>query len=426
MDATSAVNTMWVLVTTVFMVLMVPGLALYYGGMSRTRNVLNSIMIVLGGFCAAAVLFVLFGYGLILGNSVGGLGLIGDPLETLGLRSVMAQATEAGATSAVATAAFHLLFAGLAAGIVAGAIEGRMRFLVWILFAGLWVTLAYFPVAHWVFSFSSEDGSHVGGWIVNNLGVHDFAGGIAVHTNAGAAALALSIVLGRRRGFPSPGRPGNVPYIVLGAWMLAFGWMGFNAGSSGAMNEYAALAILNSLAALCAGLIMWLVIEQLHHGACTAAGAVTGLLGGLVAVTPGADILSPVGALVVGAIGAAVAYWAVGLKTRLGYDDALDAVGVHLVPGLAGSAALAFLADPKAGGGENSEAVGILYGGHWSFLGAQMTGMLAVAVYSFAVAFAIAWVLRRLLGLRVTPDVEREGLDQRVHAESAFSGRDQW
>lgn len=425
METTSAINTIWVLVTCVFMVLMVPGLALYYGGMSRTKNVLNSIMIVLGGFAVGAVVFVLFGYSLILGNSVGGLGIIGDVTDALGIQSILSGNAEGGAASAVATAAFHLMFAGLATAIVAGAIEGRMKFGAWLLFAGLWVTLGYFPVAHWVFSFSSEDGSHIGGWIVNNLGVHDFAGGIAVHTNAGAAALALSIVLGRRKGFPNPGRPGNVPFIVLGAWLLAFGWMGFNAGSTGAMNEFAALAILNSLAALCAGLLVWLVIERLHRGATTTAGAVTGLLGGLVAVTPGADILSPTGALIVGGVGAAVAYWAVGLKARFGYDDALDAVGVHLVPGLVGSALLAFLADPNAGGGANTEFVGILYGGSWSFLGSQLIGMVAVAIYTFVISFLIATVLKKIIGLRVPEAIEVSGLDQPIHAETAYVGKDE-
>jgi Amt family ammonium transporter len=201
--------------------------------------------------------------------------------------------------------------------------------------------------------------------------------------------------------------------------------MGFNAGSTGAMNEFAALAILNSLAALCAGLLVWLVIERSHRGATTTAGAVTGLLGGLVAVTPGADILSPVGALIVGGVGAAVAYWAVGLKARFGYDDALDAVGVHLVPGLVGSALLAFLADPAAGGGANTEFVGILYGGSWSFLGSQLIGMASVAIYTFVISYLIATVLKRTIGLRVPDATEISGLDQPIHAETAYVGSDE-
>jgi Amt family ammonium transporter len=416
MDITSQVNTAWMLTATVAVTLMLPGLALYYGGLSRTKNILNTMMIVFGGFAVTAVLWVLVGYGLTLGDSVGGVGLIGDPAGLLGIQSLLGAETPEGAVPAILIAVFQLIFAGLTVGIIGGAVEGRMKFSAWLVFSGLWALLVYFPVAHWVFAFDAADGSTRGGWIANGMHAIDFAGGTAVHMNAGVAALVLALFLGRRRGFPHVGRPGSLPIAIVGGGLLLVGWYGFNGGSSGGINDSAGVAVTNTLVAACAGLLGWLVVERIVRKAATSLGAVSGMLGGLVGITPAANSVSPVGALVIGTLAGVVAFFALGLKERLGYDDALDAVAIHLLPGIFGTLAIGFLADPSSPAG----ARGILFGGSWSLLGTQFVATVSVFAYTFIVTALIAWLLKITMGLRVDDGTETAGLDTTLHAETAY------
>ncbi|XPP26779.1 MAG: ammonium transporter [Leucobacter sp.] len=416
MDITSQVNTGWMLTATVAVTLMLPGLALYYGGLSRTKNILNTIMVVLGGFAVTAVLWVVVGYGLTLGDSAGGAGIIGNPAGLFGIQALLGEETPEGAVPSILIAVFQMIFAGLTVGIIGGAVEGRMKFSSWLIFSGLWAMLVYFPVAHWVFAFDSEDGSTVGGWIANTVGAIDFAGGTAVHMNAGVAALVLALFLGKRRDFPHVGRPGNLPIAILGGGLLLVGWYGFNGGSSGGINESAGVALTNTLVAASAGLIGWLIVEKLVRKAATSLGAISGVLGGLVGITPAANSVSPISAVVIGLLAGMVAFAALGLKEKLGYDDALDAVAIHMFPGIFGTLAIGFLADPSSPAG----AAGIFYGGDWSLLGSQFIAIISVFVYTFAVTALISWILKITVGLRVPENVERAGLDTSLHAETAY------
>jgi Amt family ammonium transporter len=416
MDITSQVNTGWMLTATVAVTLMLPGLALYYGGLSRTKNILNTIMVVFGGFAVTAVLWVLVGYGLTLGDSAGGAGLIGNPDGLFGIQSLLGQETPEGAVPAILIAVFQLIFAGLTVGIIGGAVEGRMKFSSWLIFSGLWALLVYFPVAHWVFAFDSADGSTLGGWIANGVGAIDFAGGTAVHMNAGVAALVLALFLGKRRDFPHVGRPGNLPIAILGGGLLLVGWYGFNGGSSGGINESAGVALTNTLVAASAGLLGWLIVERITRKAATSLGAISGVLGGLVGITPAANSVSPIGAIVIGLLAGMVAFWALGLKEKLGYDDALDAVAIHMFPGIFGTLAIGFLADPSS----PAETAGIFYGGDWSLLGSQFIAIVSVFAYTFVVTALISWILKITVGLRVPENVERAGLDTSLHAETAY------
>lgn len=416
MDMSSAINTGWMLTATVAVTLMVPGLALYYGGLSRTKNILNTMMVVLSGFAVTAVLWVVFGYGLTLGDSIGGAGLLGNPAGLWGLQSLLGAETPEGAVPAILIAIFQLIFAGLTVAIIGGAVEGRMKFSAWLVFAGLWATLVYFPVAHWVFAFDAADGSTIGGFIANKLHAVDFAGGTAVHMNAGVAALVLALFLGKRRDFPNVGRPGNLPIALVGAGLLMVGWYGFNGGSSGGINDSAGVALTNTLIAACTGLIGWLVVERLTRKVATSLGAISGIIAGLVAITPAAASVSPLSALVIGFGGGAIAFWALGLKEKLGYDDALDAVAIHMFPGIFGTLAIGFLADPSSPAGET----GIFYGGGFHLLGIQALAVAIVFVYTFVVTGIIALVIRKTIGLRVPDSVESAGLDRTLHAETAY------
>lgn len=416
MDITSQINTGWMLTATVAVTLMLPGLALYYGGLSRTKNILNTMMIVLGGFAVTAVLWVLYGYGLTLGDSVGGAGLIGDPSGLFGIQSLLGAETPEGAVPGILIAVFQLIFAGLTVGIIGGAVEGRMKFSSWLIFAGLWATLVYFPVAHWVFAFDSADGETRGGWIANGLHAIDFAGGTAVHMNAGVAALVLALFLGRRRHFPHVGRPGNLPIAIVGGGLLLVGWYGFNGGSSGGINDSAGVAVTNTLIAACAGLLGWLVIERIVRKAATSLGAISGVLGGLVGITPAANSVSPVGAVVIGLLSGVVAFATLGLKERFGYDDALDAVAIHMFPGIFGTLAIGFLADPASPAG----ARGLFFGGDLSLLGTQALAIVSVFAYTAVVTALISWALKKTIGLRVGDGIETMGLDTTLHAETAY------
>jgi Amt family ammonium transporter len=373
------------------------------------------MMMSFGALGLISILWVLYGFSMAFGNDVGG-GLLGSPTEFLGLSSLVADTTgESGGLPTMAFVGFQAVFAIITVALVSGAVAERMKFGAWLAFAGAWATVVYFPVAHWVFDFSVGD--HVGGWIANSLAAIDFAGGTAVHINAGAAALALALVLGTRRGFGTEAmRPHNLPLVMLGAGLLWFGWFGFNAGSALAANHTAAVAWVNTLVAPAAASLAWILTERIRDGYATSLGAASGVVAGLVAITPACSSVSPVGALLVGVGGGVLCSLAIGVKYRLGYDDSLDVVAVHLVGGLWGTVAIGFLATAAAPAGVD----GLLYGGGIDQLWRQVVGAAAVLAYSFGATYVIALVLDLVMGLRVDEEHEDAGLDATVHAEQGY------
>jgi Amt family ammonium transporter len=321
---------------------------------------------------------------------------------------------EGGGLPPMAFVAFQCVFAVITVALVSGAVADRARFGTWLVFAGVWASLVYFPVAHWVFDFSSAD--HVGGWVANQLRAIDFAGGTAVHVNAGAAGLALALVLGPRRAFGRPHRPHNLPLVMTGAGLLWFGWFGFNAGSALAADNTAAVAFLNTIVATGASALGWLGTERLRDGHATSLGAASGVVAGLVAITPACSALSPAGSILLGAVAGVLCALAVGLKHHFGYDDALDVVGVHLVGGLVGTVGVGFLATAAAPAGVD----GLLYGGGPDQLVRQVIGAVTVMVASFVATYLIGTALQRTIGFRVEEEHEACGLDLALHAESGY------
>jgi Amt family ammonium transporter len=411
-------DTAWVLISAALVLLMTPGLALFYGGMVRAKSVLNMMMMSFGALGLVTVLWVLFGYSAAFGDDLGG-GLLGDPRQFAGLGGLLDDTALVATVPSLAFVGFQAVFAIITVALISGAIADRARFGSWLLFAGVWVSVVYFPVAHWVFAFdgvTAGEGS-AGGWIANRLHAIDFAGGTAVHINAGAAGLALALVLGPRVGFRrEPFRPHNLPLVMLGAGLLWFGWFGFNAGSALGANGVAAVAWINTLAAAAAALLGWLATETIRDGHATSLGAASGVVAGLVAITPAANAVNPVGALALGAIAGVLCALAVGLKYRFGYDDSLDVVGVHLVGGLAGTVLIGLFATAAAPAGVD----GLLYGGGLSQLGRQTAGALAVLAFSFTASLLIAKVVDRIMPLRLDEESELTGVDLVTHAESAY------
>ena len=413
-------DTAWILTSAALVLLMTPGLALFYGGMVRAKSVLNMMMMSFGAAALISVLWVLYGYSFAFGNDVGA-GLLGDPTEFFGLKGLMEDLTAEGGLPVMAFVGFQAVFAIITVALISGAIADRAKFGAWMVFAGVWATIVYFPIAHWVFDFTltADDGTvtHVGGWIANNLAAIDFAGGTAVHINAGAAGLALALVLGKRRGFGREAmRPHNLPLVMIGAGLLWFGWFGFNAGSALAANNTAAVVWVNTLVATGAAALGWLLTEKIRDGHSTSLGGASGVVAGLVAITPACSAVSPVGAIILGAIAGVLCALAVGLKYRFGYDDSLDVVGVHLVGGLWGTIAIGFLADPDAPAGVES----LFFGGSVDQLWRQVVGALAVLVVSFVLTYVIGLAIEKTMGFRITEEDEVAGIDNVVHAESGY------
>lgn len=408
-------STAFILAASMAVALMIPGLALYYGGMVGSRGILNMIMMVFGSVAVVGVLWTVFGYSAVFGSSYGGLGLLGNLTEHLGLGDLVGAQPNAPLPPAL-VALFQALFAVITTALIAGAVADRVRFGPWLVFSGLWATLVYFPVAHWVFAFNSADGSTVGGWIANKLGAVDFAGGTAVHINAGVAALALVLVIGKRVGWPRQARPNNLPFVALGAGMLWFGWFGFNGGSALAAGNSASVVMLTTFNATCAGILTWLLVERLRDGHATTLGGMSGAIAGLVAITPSCGAVTPMGALAVGAIAGAICPLAISLKYRFGYDDSLDVVGVHLVGGIVGTLLVGFFGSSVA----PSARDGLFYGGGFKLLGVQAVAVVAVLGYSFFVTLLIAFAVHKTLGLRVSKEEELSGIDVGQHAEVAY------
>ncbi|MGH3520231.1 MAG: ammonium transporter [Haloechinothrix sp.] len=412
MDPALDGNTAWVLTSAALVLLMIPGLAFFYGGMVRSKSVLNMLMMSFGSMGLIGVLWVIYGYSMAFGGDVGA-GLLGNPFEYIGLKGLMGGDTLTG----TGFVAFQAMFAIITVALISGAIADRARFGAWLLFAGLWATLVYFPVAHWVFAFDTDEG-YVGGWIANTLGALDFAGGTAVHINSGAAALALALVLGKRRGWPrEPMKPHNLPFVMLGAGLLWFGWFGFNAGSALGANNLAGVAFINTLTAASAAMLGWLLLERLRDGHATSLGAASGVVAGLVAITPACAFVDTWGALAIGFLAGIICALAVGLKYKLGFDDSLDVVGIHLVGGLFGTLMIGLVGSVAVNEGG---ADGLLYGGGIDVLVAQAIAAVAVLAYSFVLAFIIAFAINKTLGFRVSEDAEVSGIDEAEHAEVGY------
>jgi Amt family ammonium transporter len=422
-------DTAWMLASSALVLLMTPGLAFFYGGMVRAKGVLNMLMMSISAMGVVTVLWVLYGYSMSFGNDVAN--LFGNPTQYWGLKGLIhGNAVAADATHGVAAVdlplagtipqlvfvMFQLMFAIITVALVSGAIADRLKFGSWLVFAGLWATFVYFPVAHWVFAFDGFTAAH-GGWIANKLKAIDFAGGTAVHINSGAAGLALCLVLGKRKGWPtSPMRPHNLPFVMLGAGLLWFGWYGFNAGSALNSGGTAASTFVTTTVATGTAMLAWLLVERIRDGHATSLGAASGVVAGLVAITPSCSSVNVLGALAVGFLGGAICALAVGLKYKFGFDDALDVVGVHMVGGLTGTLLIGFLAAPQA----PAAVKGLFYGGGFDQLWRQAVGAFAVLTYSFIVTTILALILKYTIGLRLGEEDEVDGIDEAEHAESGY------
>ncbi|MGP3981147.1 ammonium transporter [Streptomyces sp. KR80] len=405
----SAANTGFMLICSALVMLMTPGLAFFYGGMVRVKSTLNMLMMSFISLGIVTILWVLYGFSLAFGTDSGGIiGWSGDYVGLSGLG--LTQLWDGYTIPVYVFAVFQLMFAIITPALISGALADRVKFTAWALFIALWVTVVYFPVAHWVWG--------AGGWAFE-LGVIDFAGGTAVHINAGAAALGVILVIGKRIGFKKdPMRPHSLPLVMLGAGLLWFGWFGFNAGSwLGNDDGVGALMFINTQIATAAAMLAWLAYEKIRHGAFTTLGAASGAVAGLVAITPSGGSVSPLGAIAVGAIAGLLCAMAVGLKYKFGYDDSLDVVGVHLVGGVVGSILIGFFAT----GGGQSDAAGVLYGDHtFDQLWKQLAGVGAVLAYSLIASAVLAFLVDKTIGMRVSEDDEIAGVDQVEHAETAY------
>ncbi|WP_105565064.1 ammonium transporter [Microbacterium halophytorum] len=404
-------NLAWLMIATALVLLMTPGVAFFYGGLVKAKSVVSMMMMSFGGLALTAVLWVLYGFAMTAVDSP--FAFAGNPFADLGLVNTIADdpTGELGVG-----AAFGATFAIITVALISGAIADRARFWPWMGFAGVWVTLVYFPVAAWVWG---------GGWIME-LGawmfdgaveVIDYAGGTAVHINAGAAALALALVLGKRVGFQKGiNKPHSVPLVMLGATLLWFGWFGFNAGLTPAPlgedgNTALGLIIVNTMVCPAAAIIGWIVVEKLKDGKSTSVGAASGAVAGLVAITPACASIDPIWAILLGVVSGAVCALAVELKWKFGFDDSLDVVGVHLVGGMIGTLWIGFFAT----------GTGLFMGGGVAQLVVQAIAAIAVLIYSFVVAYVIGIAIEKVFGFRVKNADEIAGVDTVVHGEEGYA-----
>ncbi len=413
-------DTAWMLASTALVFLMTPGLAFFYGGMVRTKSVLNMMMMSFITIGIVSILWVIYGFELAFGYkadspwygnvSLSGLGgMVNDFTNNGGVYPI----------PVLVFAAFQLMFAIITPALISGAIADRTKFISWAVFVAIWSTVVYFPVAHWVFAFGNKMGDSITGTgFLAGKGLEDFAGGTAVHINAGAAGLALAIVLGKRIGWRKESmRPHSLPLVLLGSGLLWFGWFGFNAGSALAANGIAGLAFMNTQVATAGALIGWLLVEKIRNGHATSLGAASGAVSGLVAITPACAFVAPWAAIVIGLFAGVLCALAVGLKYRFGFDDSLDVVGVHLVGGIWGSLAIGLFGAASV----NSLGIdGLFYGGGTLLLGKQALGVGMVALYSFVVTLILGFTIEKTIGFRIKGDKEIEGIDLNEHAESAY------
>ena len=401
-------NLAWSVAATALVLLMTPGVAFFYGGLVKAKSVVSMMMMSFGAMGLVGVLWILYGSNMTVIAEGEPQFLAGNPFSDFGLANT--------SSDGLVISAYGATFAIITIALISGAIADRAKFGSWMIFAGIWATVVYFPVAAWVWG---------GGWIYNlgaNLGldvsVIDYAGGTAVHINAGAAALALALVLGKRVGFQKGiHKPHNVPLVMLGAALLWFGWFGFNAGAEGTFallgteDSAVGLIVINTLGATAAAIIGWIVVEKIKDGKATSVGAASGAVAGLVAITPACAALAPGWALLLGVVTGAVCALAIELKWKLGYDDSLDVVGVHLVGGVIGTLYLGFFAT----------GTGLFTGGDFSQLLVQFIAAAGVLVYSFAVAWVLGTVIEKTIGFRVKNEDEIAGIDTVVHGEEGYA-----
>jgi Amt family ammonium transporter len=407
-------DTAWMLVATALVLFMTPGLALFYGGMVRAKNVLAMLLQNVFAMGLIAVLWAAVVFTLAFGGA-GNAGVLGNFdfvfLKDVGIGHAPGEFFSTLTIPFVLFCVYQMTFGIITPALITGATADRLRFVSYATFIGVWSIVVYGPVAHWVFA---------GGFLAD-IGALDFAGGAVVHINAGAAALALVILLGPRRGYPeTPMAPHSLPLTVIGTGILWFGWTGFNAGSALAANGVAAQAIANTIFAPAAAMLGWLLVEKLHHGHATTLGAASGAVAGLVAITPCAGFVGGMAPLYIGAVTGVVCYLALGIKRRFRLDDSLDVIAVHLVGGLLGSVLLGFFADSAINSAVKHE--GLFLGGGGSLLVDQVVAALVTLVYSFVASLVIGKVIDLTLRLRVDAAAEDEGLDLRLHAEQAYIG----
>jgi Amt family ammonium transporter len=413
-------DTAWMLASTALVLLMTPGLAFFYGGMVRTKSVLNMMMMSFITIGIVSILWVIYGFELAFGYKADS-PWYGN-ISFSGLGGMVDEFTNNGGIYPIPVlvfAVFQLMFAIITPALISGAIADRAKFVSWGVFVAIWSTLVYFPVAHWVFAFGNKVGDTLTGTgFLAGKGLEDFAGGTAVHINAGAAGLALAIVLGKRIGWRKESmRPHSLPLVLLGSGLLWFGWFGFNAGSALAANGIAGLVLMNTQVAAAAAVLGWLLVERVRNGHATSLGAASGAISGLVAITPACAFVAPWAAVVIGLFAGIFCSLAVSLKFRFGFDDSLDVVGVHLVAGVWGSLAIGLFGAQAV----NSIGLnGLFYGGGTKLLIMQAWGVGLVAAYSFVVTLIIAFAIERTIGFRINPDKEIEGIDLNEHAESAY------
>ncbi|MBI2242644.1 MAG: ammonium transporter [Nocardioides sp.] len=396
--------------TALVLMMTVPALALFYGGMSRSKSVLNMMMMSYVAMAVVAIVYVLWGWSMTFGpNDVGG--LFANPFDLFGLNDV----TSDGYLAVM----FQMTFAAITAALISGAIADRVKLSSWVVFLPLWVTLSYFPIGHMVWG---------GGFISEHFGAQDYAGGTVVHINAGVAGLVLALVIGKRIGFgKEPMRPHNLTLTMIGAGLLWFGWYGFNVGSivfTGSTDEEnvaqfyseTGVTFLNTTIATCAAMLGWLLVERLLHGKATSLGAASGIVAGLVAITPSCGAVELPGAILIGAVAGAACAWAVGLKYKVGLDDSLDVVGVHLVGGVIGTVLIGLVSSSDAPGGID----GLFYGGGFGSLGDQAMAALIAIVWSAIATTIIAYAIKLTIGWRIPDEAEVEGVDFDQHGETAY------
>jgi Amt family ammonium transporter len=416
-------NTAWLLASSALVLLMTPGLAFFYGGLNRSKSVLNMMMMSFSCIGLVSVLWVLYGFSFAFGtNSSASINkAVGSFTQYLGTKTFVSEIW--GVTSAAPNGtgiptyvvlAFQMMFAIITVALISGSISDRAKFGGWLLFAFGWFTIVYIPVAHWIW----------GGGFISQFHALDFAGGTAVHINAGSAALALALVLGRRVGWPKENfKPHNVPFVALGAGLLWFGWFGFNAGSEVTTDGITAVAFVNTQVATAAALLGWIIVEWLRDGKPTMVGASSGAVAGLVAITPACGFITPYAAVLLGLAAGAVCALAVSLKYRFGFDDSLDVVGVHFVGGWIGSLWIGLFASVATNPNIASVAGasnGLFYGGGLTQLGRQALCSAIVSVFSFSIAYALGTVINKTIGFRASAETEVDGIDVAEHAESAY------
>ncbi len=432
-------NNAWMLASSALVLLMTPGLAFFYGGMVRRKTVINMLMMSFTAMGTVGLVYVLWGYSMSFSSDNLAGGLFANPFTNFGLKGLFDPGDGTASNSFLAAAgvpaltfvAFQLTFAIITVALISGSVADRMKYSTWVVFSIVWVTLVYFPLAHmvWGGGFLSNADGGLSSMIFGNgadgaalVAPKDFAGGTVVHIDAGIAGIMLALMLGKRRGYGrDPMRPHSVPFVMLGAGLLWFGWFGFNAGSEGAADGIAGLAWINTSTATSCALLGWLIVEKMLHKKATGLGAASGAVAGLVAITPACAFVSPVGSIFIGLIAGALCAWAIGLKNRFGLDDALDVGGVHLVGGITGTVLIGFfsISNAELSWGEGDDPSGIFYGGDAKQLIVQVVVALFALVFSGVLTLVIALVLKSTMGLRVSPEVEDDG-DTAMHGESAY------